>query len=1022
MTIEEALAASEAEPVTDNDMQFWIDEHLRVISIPKNGVVAGVEGDKNVNKIKFGMNRYYHGFDMSELSGRILYSNAKGNKNYYNITDMQTNGNIITFSWLVDADAVQYMGKTAFVVYLFKTQGSELRQKFYSTLATLNVLEGMEVDSAVPVEKQTDIIERMKEEISAYAEEVKKSLPADYTAMTEQVSSLKEDINNLSDNIDNLSDKKANINNKYGTLYMLSPNGTVYKVKISDNGVLYVDGVASDEEVLDDLISGRILLWNDEFDGESLNTDTWDYELGYVRNNEKQYYTTNSKNIYVSDSILHIVALKDNPTDKYEWSSASIDSQLYKNGTEGAVSGVQRSTGFSYGYGLIEVKARCLTPSAGVWPAFWSRGASQQSEGWPMCGEIDIGELFYNSTESAHRYNPGIFWYDWHKLAQKSQRATDDGLSTGSAVYKTADTDWHYYGMERSETKMIFYFDRKEFCRIDLTELDDSDIQSAMGQPMSVKFNLAMGSSGGEIEEGLERAEYDIDYVRYYASSSIAESTDSGTWDFPDYMPTELAPSKIARIIPERDMTNGKNQYLYWESSDESIATATAGLIKTASGASGEVIVTMHDTFGNSKSAIIAVKDDANCVSEEVREIPTNPSIIPYGETSKIQVRLVPYWVTKHTVTAELNPEVEGVAVSVTEGSHAIAKYMTPCSIISIENNAVITEDTSVNLIITAEDSEKSLTMPLTIESALEPFDTTGMYAAYFYEKMVKSESTVGTIYDATGNNKDPLTNIYYTTSYNNGICRVSGKGIQSQVQSGQFNPSTAEGFFLEEFNPDESRTFVFNIKAGMTETRSAYNMNHGLLSIVHSGIGRYVASNTTDGRHGFSFGYSYSDTSENGYIKNIATVPNGVVNGFTSASSSYKYLNPNNVINPEVDTSEYLHGGNYAYTVFCIYDADNKTLSEYIIVEGKVLACLYNGMSSSSNETYYNKGIYNITTDTSVSEDVLAESETDPFYWRYGNGNQICSDFVRAICVYDRVLSKEEMIEIFERLSNHYA
>lgn len=194
--LEEMLEDAEeyATPVTDDDLQFWIDEHLRVISIPKNGVVAGVEGDKNVNKIKFGMNRYYHGFDMSTFSGRILYANAKGNKNYYNITDMQASGSAITFSWLVDADAVQYMGKTAFVVYLFKIQGSKLRQKFYSTLATLKVLEGMEVDSAVPVEKQTDIIERMKEEISAYAEEVKKSLPADYTAMTEQVNSLKEDI------------------------------------------------------------------------------------------------------------------------------------------------------------------------------------------------------------------------------------------------------------------------------------------------------------------------------------------------------------------------------------------------------------------------------------------------------------------------------------------------------------------------------------------------------------------------------------------------------------------------------------------------------------------------------------------------------------------------------------------------------------------------------------------------------------------------------------------------------------
>ena len=198
-----------ATPVTDDDLQFWIDEHLRVISIPKNGVVAGVEGDKNVNKIKFGMNRYYHGFDMSTFSGRILYSNAKGNKNYYNITDMQASGSAITFSWLVDADAVQYMGKTAFVVYLFKTQGSELRQKFYSTLATLKVLEGMEVDSAVPVEKQTDIIERMKEEISAYAEEVKKSLPADYTAMTEQVSSLKEDLNSIDARLEKLENEPS---------------------------------------------------------------------------------------------------------------------------------------------------------------------------------------------------------------------------------------------------------------------------------------------------------------------------------------------------------------------------------------------------------------------------------------------------------------------------------------------------------------------------------------------------------------------------------------------------------------------------------------------------------------------------------------------------------------------------------------------------------------------------------------------------------------------------------------------
>lgn len=808
-------------------------------------------------------------------------------------------------------------------------------------------------------------------------------------------------------------------------LQYLRDTKELLKTNLTNKGYVITDSMTFRElvellkevtEGLEDLIPNRLLLWNDEFEGDSLNTDIWDYELGYIRNNEKQYYTADSKNSYVSDSILHIVALKDNPTDEFEWSSASIDSQLFANGTEGAVSGVQRATGFSYGYGLIEIKARCITPSTGVWPAFWSRGATQQSEGWPMCGEIDIGELFYSSDESAHRFNPGIFWYDWHMLAQKSQRATNDGSSAGTAVYKTVDTNWHYYGLERSETEMIFYFDREEFCRIDLTALDNSDIQSAMGQPMSVKLNLTMGSTGGEIPEELKSAEYDIDYVRYYAPASVTESTDSGTWGFPDYMPTELAPNKIARIIPDRDMTDGKNQYLYWESSDESIATATAGLIRTVSGASGEVTITINDTFGNSKSATITVKEDANCVSTEVREIPTNPTILPYGETSEIQVRLVPYWVSNHTVTAELNPVVEGVIVSVAQSSHAIAKYTTPCSIISIENNSMNVEDTNVDLVVTAEDSGIQLTMPITLKCGLAEFDTTGMYAAYLYENTVESSSGVGTINDATGNNKDALTNLYYTTSNNSGICRVPGKGIQSQIQGGAFNPNTAEGFFLEEFNPDESRTFVFNIMAGMTEMRSMYCINHGVLSIVHSGIGRYTASNTTDGRHGASFGYTYSGTVEDSYFNAVSCYSGNLINGLRLS----EYCNPENDINPEVDNAGYLHGENFIHTIVAQYNAEDKSIGIFDIADGAILSAAYNGMSYAYTEDRYNNGVWT-TMNTVISDNILAEAETDPFYWRYGNGNLVCSDFVRAICVYDRVLTKDEMIDIAERLTIRY-
>lgn len=778
-----------------------------------------------------------------------------------------------------------------------------------------------------------------------------------------------------------------------------------------------VELIGQYSENLEDLLSGRLLLWNDEFNGDKLNTSIWDYELGYVRNNEKQYYTNESKNISVSDGMLHIVALKDNPAEGYEWSSASIDSQLFVNGTEGAVSGVQRETGFSYGYGLIECKMRCLTPSSGVWPAFWSRGASQQSEGWPMCGEIDIGELFFNGTENSHRYNPGIFWYDWHALGQKSQHATDNGLIIGSAVYKTVDTDWHFYGMERNANEMIFYFDREEFCRINLNALEDSDILSAMAQPMSIKLNLAMGSSGGTIPADLESAQFDVEYIRYYAPANVTAATNSGEWDFPDYMPTELAPNKIARIIPERDMTSGKNQYIWWSSSDTSVADATAGIIRTK--ANGNVTVTMHDTFGKSKSANITVKADANCVSEEVRAIPTNPNIVPYGETASITTRLVPYWVTNHNVIAEFETPLDGVDISVMPSSHVIAKYSTPTSIINVTNNIASADDINARLIVTAQDSGATLMIPLTIKANGRALDTTGMLAAYIADNVVEASSGVGTIYDATGNEHDPLTNLYYTANNNNGICRVTGKGIQAQTQNSKFNPTTAEGFFFEEFDRTKSRTFVFSIKAGKTEMRSAYNAAHGLLSVVHSGIGSNGASNTTDGRHGMSWAYSYTANTAEGYIIQCTVMPNSNVN--SPRISDYILLNPNNPINPTGTAEDCTHGDEFEMSVVCVYDADNATIAQYLISNGKILFCVYNGMSRASSQSYFDQGKYNITLNTAVNTDILAEADSNPFYWRYGNGNQVCSDFVRAVCVYDHVLTMDEMLAADALLTEYF-
>ena len=870
---------------------------------------------------------------------------------------------------------------------LAKNQGSNNSGKFLSVGSDGNV-----VPADAPSGGTVDP-EQIKQAVNGYLEE---NPVSGMTAEQEQ------QLNQNTTDVADLKSALTELGNNYKSEYFLlkSPNGQVYKITISNSGEI-IPTVFSGG--LPDIIPERLLLWSDEFDSDHINTDIWGFEQGYIRNNEKQYYVSDEKNAYVSDSILHIVALKDNPYSGYEWSSASLDSQL------------NEKKGFSYGYGLIEIKARCTTAYSGVWPAFWSRGASQPGEGWPMCGEIDIGELFYNGDSGLHRYNPGIFWYDWHSLMQKSQKSTDTGLSSGQVIYQNVDTEWHYYGLERNENEMIFYFDRNEISRISLKELTDSDINCAMKQPMSVKLNLAMGSSGGEIPSNLTKAEYEIDYVRYYAPAGIVKSTDSGEWEFPDYMPSELGYSKTARIVPDRKMNDGKNQFLYWESSNPEIASVDSGLITTYE-QTGNVDISMHDVFGNTKIVNLSVKEGAECKSTEVREIPTNPKIIPWGAKVEISVRLVPNWVTNHDVLASLSTNLNGVSVTVKKSTHSIAKYTTECSIIELENMSELSKDTEVNLKVTAKDSGVFLDIPLTIKKAYEDFNTYGMYAAYLYEYADELEDGVGQINDLTHNNKNPIANLYYTASNNNGICRISGKGIQSQVQGGYFNPISAEGFFLEKFDKNRTLTFVFNIMSGSTEMRGAYNLNHGLLSVCHEGIGHNVVSNTVDGRHGLSFNITYNDNTENGFISQNTITASKNQKGFSSSG----LMSNENEFMPDNVNTEYLHKNNFIYTVVMVYDASDKSAASYVIAGGKFLSVLYNGLKYAKTQSNFDKNVFD-TTDTTISEEILQEADDNPFYWRYGNGNQVCSDFVRAICVYDKTLSKEEMISIDSILTNRY-
>src|SRR5580692_3096625 len=99
------------------------------------------------------------------------------------------------------------------------------------------------------------------------------------------------------------------------------------------------------------------LTWSDEFNGSSINTANWTYDIGNGSggwgNNELEYYTSLPQNVYVSNGLLHIVALHQ-PYNGFNYTSTRMKT-----------SGL-----FTTQYGRLEFRTK-LPTGAGFWPALW---------------------------------------------------------------------------------------------------------------------------------------------------------------------------------------------------------------------------------------------------------------------------------------------------------------------------------------------------------------------------------------------------------------------------------------------------------------------------------------------------------------------------------------------------------------------------------------------------------------------------------------------------------------------------
>jgi len=229
------------------------------------------------------------------------------------------------------------------------------------------------------------------------------------------------------------------------------------------------------------------LVWEENFEGDQLNREHWNFELGDGcdlgicgwGNNELQYYTdTNHK---VADGMLTITVTHD---DGYQ------STRMTTKGKK------------TFQYGKFEARMK-LPQGAGIWPAFWMLGSDIQSVGWPACGEIDIMEYVGRM--------PGIVHHSLHTPSSHGQT-----INTKAVAVSGLEDEFHVYAVTWSRQMMQFYIDDT------LTYTYASEKQQPdewpFNKPFYLLLNVAVGGSfGGEVtNNAIFPQSFVIDYIKVY--------------------------------------------------------------------------------------------------------------------------------------------------------------------------------------------------------------------------------------------------------------------------------------------------------------------------------------------------------------------------------------------------------------------------------------------------------------------------------------------------------------------------
>lgn len=248
------------------------------------------------------------------------------------------------------------------------------------------------------------------------------------------------------------------------------------------------------------------LVWQDEFEGDGLNSNNWNYEVNATGggNNELQYYTDRGENSFVANGYLVLRAQRENfegPEGQRDFTSARINSRNKAD----------------FRYGRFEIRAR-LPEGQGIWPAVWMMPTDDIYGGWAASGEIDIMEAVntgVNGNNSVH----GTLHYGG---------AWPNNTYSGAAyIPATSVSDnFHIYALEWEENEFRWFVDGVHYQTQNTWSTQGVAYPAPFDQRFHFILNVAVGGNWPGNPSATTRfpQSMEVDYIRVYKKEASTVS------------------------------------------------------------------------------------------------------------------------------------------------------------------------------------------------------------------------------------------------------------------------------------------------------------------------------------------------------------------------------------------------------------------------------------------------------------------------------------------------------------------